>query len=46
MAGGVSDNRIHFVGNTMVDTLLENIDRLRQPDFWKARQLDEKNYYL
>ncbi|MFM8873443.1 MAG: UDP-N-acetyl glucosamine 2-epimerase, partial [Phycisphaerales bacterium] len=28
---GVPDDRIHFVGNTMIDTLLSNMDRLCPP---------------
>lgn len=31
---GVPDERIFFVGNTMIDTLLANMDRLRAPAFW------------
>lgn len=31
---GVGDERIFFVGNTMIDTLLANMDRLRPPGFW------------
>ena len=31
---GVSDDRIFFVGNTMIDTLRANLDRLRPPPFW------------
>ncbi len=30
---GVTEDRILFVGNTMIDTLLANIDRLRPPPF-------------
>jgi UDP-N-acetylglucosamine 2-epimerase (non-hydrolysing) len=32
-AAGVSDDRIHFVGNTMIDTLMANMGRLREPAF-------------
>jgi len=31
---GVTEERIFFVGNTMIDTLLTNMDRLRPPPFW------------
>jgi UDP-N-acetylglucosamine 2-epimerase (non-hydrolysing) len=31
---GVPDDRIFFVGNTMIDTLLANIARLKPPAFW------------
>ena len=30
---------IFFVGNTMIDTLLANIDRLKPPSFWNALKL-------
>ncbi len=31
---GVADERIFFVGNTMIDTLLKQMPRLRAPEFW------------
>ncbi len=31
---GVGDERIFFVGNTMIDTLLANLPQLRPPAFW------------
>jgi UDP-N-acetylglucosamine 2-epimerase (non-hydrolysing) len=43
---GVSENRIHFVGNTMIDTLLQNLPYTKPPDFWETSGLKEKNYYL
>jgi UDP-N-acetylglucosamine 2-epimerase (non-hydrolysing) len=43
---GFSNDRIHFVGNTMIDTLLQNKHRMRQPEFWNAHKLETKNYYL
>ena len=43
---GVGDDRIFFVGNTMIDTLLANIDRLRQPDFWGPLGLREGAYFV
>jgi UDP-N-acetylglucosamine 2-epimerase (non-hydrolysing) len=46
IASGVSTDRIHFVGNTMIDTLLQNSNRMRQPNFWKSNELKAKNYYL
>src|SRR5206468_7308989 len=35
-SSGVSDERIFFVGNTMIDTLLANLDRLRPPAEWRT----------
>lgn len=43
---GIDESRIHFVGNTMIDTLMQNIDRVRKPDFWDAYGLEEYNYFL
>jgi UDP-N-acetylglucosamine 2-epimerase (non-hydrolysing) len=43
---GVDDSRIHFVGNTMIDTLYQNLDRLQQPDIWKQFGLMKGDYYL
>ena len=33
---GVGEERIFFVGNTMIDTLLAHLDRLQPPAFWAA----------
>lgn len=43
---GVPDERIFFVGNTMIDTLLANADRLQQPDFWDALGLRPGEYFV
>ena len=43
---GVSDDQIHFVGNTMIDTLLANEDRLRQPEVWGRVGLEEGDYFV
>lgn len=43
---GVADKRIHFVGNTMIDTLYQNLNRLVEPDLWTAAGLKEKKYFL
>lgn len=43
---GVSDDRIFFVGNTMIDTLLANMERLTAPDFWEEKGLREKKYFV
>lgn len=43
---GVSDDRIHFVGNTMIDTLFNNLDRLQQPALWAAFGLRAADYFL
>jgi UDP-N-acetylglucosamine 2-epimerase (non-hydrolysing) len=43
---GVPDERIYFVGNTMIDTLLANMDRLRAPLFWGEVGLESGQYFV
>ena len=43
---GVSDDCIFFVGNTMIDTLLANLDRLRPPPFWNDLRLQPGRYFV
>lgn len=46
LSAGVSNDRIFFVGNTMIDTLLTNRDRLQQPACWQQLQLEKGAYFL
>lgn len=43
---GISEDRIFFVGNTMIDTLLANISRLRRPAFWDEQCLMSGEYFV
>lgn len=43
---GVEDARIFFVGNTMIDTLLANLGRLRPPAFWADAGLQQGGYFV
>lgn len=43
---GVSGDRIHFVGNAMIDSLLSNMDRLRPPAFWASQGLALGEYFV
>lgn len=43
---GVEDERILFVGNTMIDTLLANLPKLRQPTCWSELGLTPKGYVV
>lgn len=43
---GVPEERIHFVGNTMIDTLLANMSRFRPPSFWDEMKLDIGKYFV
>jgi len=43
---GINDERIFFVGNTMIDTLLAYKDKLRPPAFWAEFNLVEGEYFV
>jgi len=43
---GIGKERIFFVGNTMIDTLLANMDRLRPPAFWDELGLKTGEYLV
>ncbi|TKK70344.1 UDP-N-acetylglucosamine 2-epimerase (non-hydrolyzing) [Ilyomonas limi] len=43
---GIQRNKIHFVGNTMIDTLFQNLTRIKQPDIWAQYQLSKGHYFL
>lgn len=42
----ISGDRIYFVGNTMIDTLYFNKEKLIKPVFWDKMGLRNKNYFL
>lgn len=43
---GVEENRIHFVGNTMIDTLLKHEPNFICPKIWNEKGLEEKKYFV
>ncbi|KYG76245.1 UDP-N-acetylglucosamine 2-epimerase (non-hydrolysing) [Roseivirga ehrenbergii] len=43
---GVQDERIFFVGNTMIDTLLKNRSRFMKPEVWDELKLNESGYIV
>ena len=43
---GVQEERIFFVGNVMIDTLLANRHRFQKPVFWDTIGLQERNYLV
>jgi len=43
---GAAPERIHLVGNTMIDTLLANLDRLRPAAFWDELALRPGDYVV
>ena len=43
---GANPDNVHFVGNVMIDTLYQNLDRIVAPSFWKEMNLKLKNYIV
>lgn len=43
---GTEPLNIHFVGNVMIDTLYQNLDRILPPDFWTKFGLEPENYII
>ena len=43
---GAREDKIFFVGNVMIDTLLANMHRFRKPDFFDRLQLENGNYLV
>ncbi len=43
---GVTEDRIFFVGNTMIDTLYKQMPRFMQPAIWQTYGLQEKAYIV
>jgi UDP-N-acetylglucosamine 2-epimerase (non-hydrolysing) len=46
LKSGIETDRIFFVGNTMIDTLLKNRARFQAPGIWQELQLQEKGYFV
>jgi UDP-N-acetylglucosamine 2-epimerase (non-hydrolysing) len=42
----VANDRIFFVGNTMIDTLLKQMSALRPPTFWEQEGLRDQSYFV
>lgn len=45
-AEGIAEERIRFVGNTMIDTLLASLDAARALASWRAHGVEEGRYVL
>lgn len=43
---GVSEDRIFFVGNTMIDSLLTNLVKIKKPYVWNENDLKDENYLV
>lgn len=45
-AEGVEPGKVHFVGNTMIDTLLRHIAAVRERRVWAEHELGQKQYVV
>ncbi|MBN1181563.1 MAG: UDP-N-acetylglucosamine 2-epimerase (non-hydrolyzing) [Bacteroidales bacterium] len=43
---GIPEDRIFFVGNVMIDTLLSNQARFKKPAIWDQLELEQGNYLV
>lgn len=43
---GIGEERIFFVGNTMIDTLLTSLPRTQQPELWRKHNLKVGQYLV
>jgi UDP-N-acetylglucosamine 2-epimerase (non-hydrolysing) len=43
---GINESRIIFVGNTMIDTLLKNLSRLKKPTLFNEFNLKPQEYFV
>jgi len=43
---GIAEERIFFVGNTMIDTLLKQRSNFIKPEIWEEQKLKEKEYIV
>jgi UDP-N-acetylglucosamine 2-epimerase (non-hydrolysing) len=44
--GGIPDERIFFVGNTMIDTLLKQMPNFKEPEVWQRAALEPGQYFV
>lgn len=43
---GIKEENIVFVGNTMIDTLISNIDKLKKPSIYQSLNLEKGKYIV
>ena len=46
LKSGISESQLFFVGNTMIDTLLKQRLKFKQPKIWDILNLSEKSYMV
>ena len=43
---GIKENQLFFVGNTMIDSLIANLIKIRKPLVWNEEDLSSGNYFV
>jgi UDP-N-acetylglucosamine 2-epimerase (non-hydrolysing) len=43
---GIKENQLFFVGNTMIDSLIANLIKIRKPLVWNEENLSSRNYFV
>ncbi|MBK5277416.1 MAG: UDP-N-acetylglucosamine 2-epimerase (non-hydrolyzing) [Bacteroidia bacterium] len=43
---GTKDSQLFFVGNTMIDSLIANLTKIRKPTIWDEVKLQAGNYFV
>ncbi len=43
---GIKDNQLFFVGNTMIDSLISNLIKIRKPQIWDEQKLQPGKYFV
>ncbi len=46
ISSGINKNKIHFVGNTMIDSLLKHVKRFQKPIIWNNLNLSKDQYLV
>jgi UDP-N-acetylglucosamine 2-epimerase (non-hydrolysing) len=46
LKSGIIEENIYFVGNTMINSLMQNRQRLSKPKIWNALNLKKKEYIV
>jgi UDP-N-acetylglucosamine 2-epimerase (non-hydrolysing) len=46
LKNGISNDKIFFVGNTMIDTLLQNLDNLKEESILKNYNIEKNKYFI
>lgn len=43
---GIKENQLFFVGNTMIDSLISNLIKIRKPQIWDEQKLQPGKYFV